>query len=127
MKYATFALLFVTFISLSEESFFELSISELISKTEQTDDSHYLSRAMARCSGLISLMHGVFTRDVPGTDFSVLEYESFALFKASYALDMKKLQSRGGKSPDQSNAIMERLGEETNAYLSKYSKWFDHS
>lgn len=125
MNYLTLALILVAFSSLSEESPFELNIAELLSKTEQTGDMHYLSRATARCSGLMSLMHMVFTRDAPATDFGNLEDESFILFNTSYQIDMKKLKNRGGEPSDNSDAIMTRLGKETNAHFSMYSKWFE--
>ena len=125
MKYILLALILTTFSSLSEESPFKISITELLAKTEQTDDLHYLSRATARCSGLIGLMHAVFTRDVPGTDFSSLENESNSLFETSFKIDVIKLKSRGGEPSEQSKAIMENKMEEITAHYSVYSKWFE--
>lgn len=125
MKLTVFILIFIAFPLLSEESPFEISLDSLINKATQTSDPHYLSRATARCSGLISLMHAIFVRDAPGTDFSHLEDESFLLFNASYKIDMKKLKSRGGEPSDNSDSIIKRLGKETNAHFSMYSKWFE--
>lgn len=125
MKYILLALILTTFSSISEESPFKIRITELLAKTEQTDDLHYLSRATARCSGLISLMHAVFTRDVPGTDFSSLEDESYSLFETSFKIDLVKLKSRGGEPSKQSKTIMENIKKETAAHYTVYSKWFE--
>lgn len=127
MKYIILVLSLMPFHISADESPFDTSISDLISKTTQTEDPHYLSRALARCSGLMSLMHNVFTRDVPGTDFSNLEDESFLLFNASFQIDSRKYKSRGGDPSKESKSIIERIGKEMNTHLKTYSKWFENN
>ena len=95
-----------------------ISVTQLINKTNETNDTTYLSISLKRCAAMLNLVNGILLRDTGEARFPEATEKFLAIAEG---LDGVKAQERGANSSR--GDIISRVSEEYTRHREQYLQW----
>lgn len=95
------------------------SVTQLVSKANETADTTYLSISLKRCAAMLNLVNGILLRDTGSAPFPEATEN---LLVVAMSLDTRKAQERGA-TQETKDGIPARVSEEYARHRNKYLEW----
>lgn len=95
------------------------SITQLVSKANETADTTYLSLSLKRCAAMLNLVNGILLRDTGSAPFPEATEN---LLVVAMSLDTRKAQERGA-TQSTIDGMFDRVSEEYARHRDKYLEW----
>ena len=96
-----------------------VTVTQLISKANETEDTTYLSLSAKRCAAMLNLVNGILLRDTGKARFPD---STENLLVVAMGLDAKKAKDRGA-SQASIDDIPDRVSDEYTRHRAKYLEW----
>jgi|GEM_PF-2777274 len=117
---------FLSLPILAEEYPYDVRIPELIDKTIEREDMHYLIRASTRCASLYQITSELLSRDHTNQDLSSINSLKDQFIFSVHKLNNNKLQS-SGLSEDELKSGQQHLIDEIKQHIKIYSSWMQNN